>query len=166
MIEHACSNCGVTECQRKVPGRRLFLKQTVGSAVAALAIGFPLLGVVEASDTSGTERRYPIPAADGASIDRSHQVILVRSRSQVFAFALSCPHQNTALKWLPKDGRFQCPKHESRYKPDGTFIDGRATRNMDRFAIRLDAGSVVVDLSKWFQSDRDPHGWASAVVGV
>ena len=38
-----------------------------------------------------------------------------------YAFNLACPHENTALKWLPKDGRFQCPKHESQYQPCGSL---------------------------------------------
>ena len=58
----------------------------------------------------------------------------MRFQGVVYAFNLSCPHQNTALKWQPDDQRFQCPKHKSRYQPDGTFISGRATRGMDRLA--------------------------------
>ena len=35
--------------------------------------------------------------------------------------------------------------NESKYEPNGTFMNGRATRNMDRLAVRVDAGSLVVD---------------------
>ena len=28
----------------------------------------------------------------------------------------------TALKWAPRDAQFQCPKHHSKYRPDGSFI--------------------------------------------
>jgi hypothetical protein len=66
----------------------------------------------------------------------------------VFAFNLSCPHENTALHWRQNDLRFQCPRHESKYQPDGTFTSGRATRNMERFAIRKDGQNVVIDLAK------------------
>ena len=109
---------------------------------------------------------YPIPATDGVTIDDKNEVILVRWQSQIYAFNLSCPHQNTALKWLAADGRFQCPKHKSRYQPDGTFISGRATRNMDRLPIKRDGSSVVVDVDHAFESDKDQAAWRAATVQV
>jgi nitrite reductase/ring-hydroxylating ferredoxin subunit len=114
----------------------------------------------------GDEHRYPLPAADGVTIDRKEQVIIVRYQGHLYGFNLSCPHENTALKWLPKDMRFQCPKHESKYQPNGTFTSGRATRNMDRLAIRKDADALYVDLSHIIKSDVDPAGWAAATVPV
>ena len=123
------------------------------------------LPIYEVSGTgSDKERQYPLPAADGVNIDRQTQVILVRLQNRVYAFALSCPHENAALKWLPKDHRFQCTKHDSKYQPDGTHMSGRATRNMDRFAIRREGESIFVNLQHWFQSDKDPSGWGSALI--
>ncbi|HYL21463.1 MAG TPA: Rieske (2Fe-2S) protein [Gemmatimonadales bacterium] len=110
------------------------------------------------------EHAYPLPAGDGATIDKENQIILVRFAQKVYAFNLSCPHQNTALHWLAEEGRFQCPKHKSRYQPDGVFISGRATRNMDRFAVRRDGDTVVVDVDKMYRSDRNAAEWESAVV--
>ncbi len=110
------------------------------------------------------EVEYPVPTADGATIDRNHQVILVRHRGVACAFALSCPHQNTALKWLGDQGRFQCPKHQSRYTPEGVFLTGRATRNMDRLPIRKDGSRLLVDVDRVYESDKDPAGWAAANV--
>ena len=112
----------------------------------------------------GNERRYPIPASDGASIDRASQVILVRYAGKVYAMSLVCPHENAAVRWLPKDGRFQCSKHSSRYTPDGAFTSGRATRHMDRFPLRRDGGEVVVTIDRVYQSDKDATGWNSARV--
>jgi hypothetical protein len=43
-------------------------------------------------------------------------------------------------------------------------MERRATRNMDRFAVVQDNTTLVVDLEKWFQSDKDPAGWSSAFV--
>lgn len=111
----------------------------------------------------GIEARYPIPAADGVSIDTKNDVIIARVGDSAYAFALACPHQNTALRWLKKDNRFQCPKHQSKYKPTGEFITGRATRNMDRLSIKLDGISLVVDTSQEIRSDSDAAKWAAAV---
>jgi Rieske Fe-S protein len=70
------------------------------------------------------------------------------------------------LKWKAKDSRFQCPKHKSKYEPDGTFISGRATRGMDRFGLRRSGAEIVVDLSKVYQEDKDKAAWDAAAVRV
>jgi len=107
-------------------------------------------------------RRYPVPSTDGVSVDRNAQVMLVRVQNEVVALSLVCPHQNAAVKWLETDHRFQCTRHNSRYQPDGTYMSGRATRNMDRFPIRKEGGSLLVDVTRVYQSDRDPAGWRAA----
>ncbi len=115
---------------------------------------------------AGSERRYSVPATDCVTIDKSSQVIVVRYQQHLYAFNLACPHENTSLKWLPKDGRFQCPKHESRYQPTGVFMDGRATRNMDRLGVSLDGNMLIVDVNKFYRSDKDPAAWAAATVSL
>jgi Rieske Fe-S protein len=154
--------------------RRQALGQISAAAVAAMA-GVtlwpgtaPWLPVAEASGApSGPdEHAFPVPAADGVTIDRDTQVIVVRFQQRVYVFNLACPHENTALRWKQRDGRFQCPRHESQYQPDGTFMTGRATRNMDRFAIRRNGDSLVVDLNRLYRSDQQPQAWAAASVAV
>jgi nitrite reductase/ring-hydroxylating ferredoxin subunit len=155
-----------------VSTRRAFLQMAACFTVSAAALGLSAsdadaLPVAFAEGVaSGSEHRYPIPASDGVTIDKVTQVIIVRYQAHAYAFNLACPHQNQMLRWLPKEGRFQCPKHESKYQPNGTFIDGRATRHMDRLAIRVDGGSLVVDVDKMFQSDKDLGGWTAATVTI
>lgn len=157
-----------------LPGRRQFLKEAtiaLGAVMAALsaspreAAAMPI-SLARAMRRAGDEVTYPFPAADGATFDRDNEVILVRWQGSVYAFALSCPHQNTALKWLGSDARFQCPKHKSKYQPDGTFISGRATRNMDRFALRKDGKNVVVDLAHLYESEKQKTQWTAARLAV
>lgn len=151
--------------------RREFLQQTGCVVMALTAFGLPArLGALPVTSIEGaargTDRTYPIPAADGVSIDRANQVILVRFSGHVFAFALACPHENAALKWVDKDRRFQCTKHDSKYQPDGVYTSGRATRNMDRFPIRKDGNAIVVDVDRVFHSDTDKDAWTAASVAV
>jgi Rieske Fe-S protein len=165
------------ECEGCVLGevieRRAFLRDATLAAIgiftalgaAAEARALPVR-LVSAIATHGDERTYPLPGADGATIDREESVIVVRWQGAVYAFSLACPHQNTALKWAPQDAQFQCPKHHSKYRPDGTFIEGRATRGMDRFAVRRDGDKVVVDLDKLFQQDKDAGDWKAALIQV
>ena len=164
-----CTDCPLD------PERREFLR-AAGAALASLG----LLGLlprdadaapprvvhalaVAPHDRLG-EKRYPIPAADGVTIDRENAVILARAAGKVYAFSLACPHQNTALRWNADDHQFQCPKHKSRYREDGVFIEGRATRSMDRLATRRDGAMVVVDVDLMYQQDEKPAEWAGAVV--
>ena len=152
-----------------VPDRREFLRTASAFALAAIELALPIRSVsakVLFSTVGGRKTlSYPVPAADGADIDRDNEVILVRYQNEVFAFNLGCPHQNVALRWNEDSRRFQCPKHHSQYQPDGAFITGRATRNMDRLAIRRDTpNSVVVDPDTLFRNDEDEAGWNAAVV--
>jgi len=149
--------------------RREFLREAaLAVAAIAAALGIPAraqaLGVLRAAWNNGNNVAYPLPGADGVTIDKEHQVILVRHQGSVYAFALSCPHQRTALKWKEDDGRFQCPKHKSKYQPDGTFISGRATRGMDRYAVQKKGAEILVDVTKLFREDKEKGKWAAAVV--
>ena len=58
------------------------------------------------SRTGGGGVNYALPPADGTLIDKPNEVILARHQGSVYAFALSCPHQNTALRWLADEGWF------------------------------------------------------------
>ncbi|HYD53717.1 MAG TPA: Rieske 2Fe-2S domain-containing protein [Gemmatimonadaceae bacterium] len=162
----SCAPCPLADASR-----RAFLRDLGAAAAAVVAtLGLPAVAsasgwpVVQALARAGDERTYPIPAADGVQIDAKEEVIIARAGNRVFAFSLACPHQNTALRWQPAQSRFACPKHKSTYRPDGTFIAGKATRGMDRFALRRAGANVVVDLSRVHQQDEDPAGWEAAVV--
>jgi nitrite reductase/ring-hydroxylating ferredoxin subunit len=173
-MTHDSSDC--TGCPID-PERRAFLR-SLGAAVASLAmLGLlprdadaaslrAITALSAAPHDRRNEKRYPIPAADGVSIDKDNEVIVARANGKLYAFALACPHQNTALRWNADDHQFQCPKHKSRYRDDGTFIEGRATRNMDRLAVRRDGVLLVVDVDALIQQDEHPAEWAAAFVAV
>ena len=159
------------ECD-DLPCRREFLQSAgcFGVAIGWLGLSSSAAEALPVFFTegvqSGSETRFPIPPVDSANVDRTAQVIVARAQGHVYVFALSCPHENNVVKWLPKDHRFQCTKHDSRYQPDGVHTSGRATRNMDRYVIRRDGDSVLVDLHRWIQSDKDPAGWAAATIAM
>jgi nitrite reductase/ring-hydroxylating ferredoxin subunit len=164
-VQDDCAGCPLAG------SRREFLRDSAGAVLAALAT----LGLTRSASalpirwlTSAAIDRnsisYAIPAGNSVSIDRHNEVILVRWDNAVYAFALSCPHQNTALRWLEADGRFQCPKHKSKYRPDGTFMSGRATRGMDRYSLQRQQDMVVVDVATLHKQTDDPDGWTAAVI--
>ena len=168
------TDIGGTECGGcELPDRRGFLIQAAAMVVGAMvglgmnadrAIAMPLGFLTGIRSPNGKDVSFPIPAADGATIDRDNDLILARYQGKVYAFGLACPHQNTALRWLAAEGRFQCPKHKSKYAPDGTFLSGRATRSMDRYAVRKDGSNIVVNVNTLYEQDKQHAEWEAAVV--
>jgi nitrite reductase/ring-hydroxylating ferredoxin subunit len=166
-LSRECDDCPIADAVE----RRAFIREAlsgVAVAFAALGVGPARASAMSVMFAHGTgpraEKRYPIPPADGVVIDKKESVIIARSEGKLFAFSLACPHQNTALRWDKSNNRFKCPKHESRYRPDGVFIDGRATRGMDRFAIKREAEEIVVNLDALYREDENKAEWANAVV--
>lgn len=149
-------------------GRRAFVMRATHAVAALVGLAaLPTLARAVPVSHAGTPhdvRRYAIPAADGVAIDEESSVIIARRANAVYGFSLACPHKRTALAWQPRNDRFECPKHKSKYRPDGSFISGRATRSMDRYAIRRDGAHVVVDLTQLLREDRDAGAWRAAVV--
>jgi nitrite reductase/ring-hydroxylating ferredoxin subunit len=139
--------------------RRDFLKQAAALLSGALVVvaGAPI-------SASGAELTFPVPAADGATVDRDNGVILVRYQGKVFAFNLSCPHENAAVRWKAAVNRFECSRHDSKYEPNGTYTSGRATRNMDRFPVRRNGDTIVVNVATLIQSDTNKAQWDAAAV--
>ncbi len=162
-LEEECDACGAC-----LLPRRDFVRLGLTAAAAALmpsAVSAAPLGRSAASGPGGA-LSYPIPSADGVQVDRKNEVILVRYQGTIAAFALSCPHQRSMLRWRDKDGIFRCTKHHSEYSPLGEFQKGRATRNMDRLGIRVAGDQVVVDPTTVFHSDENSSGWNGAVVSA
>ena len=163
-----CGGCELAD-------RRRFLTQAAAMVVGAMvglgmnaerATAMPLDFLAGTRAPNGKDVSFPIPAADGATIDRDNDLILARYQGKVYAFSLACPHQNTALHWLAAEGRFQCPKHKSKYAPDGTFLSGRATRSMDRYAVRKDGNNLVVNIGTLYEQDKQKQEWEAAFIAA
>ena len=161
----SCRECPLLERRTFVRDAAIALAGIV-AGLGGTPGGARALGVTfgRALQRSGDEHSYPIPSEDGATIDHDAEVIVVRYQQKAYAFSLACPHQHTALRWQPEDNQFQCPRHHSRYRPDGAFVSGRATRSMDRFGVRRDGGNIVADVAKYYRQDHDPTEWEAAFV--
>ena len=164
--ELRCAECALVD-------RRTFLAQTALAGVAAFLAGCSAGSGPTGPSFNGplvvSPAQYPSLNAVGgiARVDTpdGYPIAVVHMGAQQYAaFSLVCPHQRTALRWNQGDGQFQCPKHHSKYRPDGTFVSGRATRGMDRFSVTRSGDEIVVDLDAMHKEDKDPAGWAAAVV--
>ena len=153
-------------------GRRGFLRDGL-MAVAAITLVAGASAPLEAMSrryardiAGGAAVTYDVPAQDGATIDRANKVILVRYHGLVHAFSLECPHRGTMVEWQPENARFYCPKHKSTFQPEGTRIQGKSPRSLDRFKVSVAGGKVTVDTGVVFDADADAAGWAAAGVRV
>lgn len=65
---------------------------------------------------------------------------LVNLDQGVLAIYKVCTHLGCLYKWSDINFRFECPCHGSKFELDGTYIEGPAPRNLDRFVVQaLDA---------------------------
>lgn len=171
------SRTDVPECDACSSRRTFFsdlaaLGASALAAAAAVGLASPVWSPLDALPSRSPGRggprtvSYRVPTGDSVAIDKQNEVILCRKGAEIFAFALSCPHQNTALRSLPRNSGFQCPRHKSKYGADGAFQSGKATRNMDRLPISLEGAQIVVDPATLIKSDTDPAKWAAALVRV
>jgi nitrite reductase/ring-hydroxylating ferredoxin subunit len=160
-----CNDCSL--------GRRAFLRAGARAAAVVAAIaatggraGAMPVRFISAVAFGDKEATYAIPAGDSVNIDHDKDIILARAGTSLYAFDLSCPHQNTALRWSASDRRFECPRHHSKYSADGIYIEGRATRSMDRHAVRRDGNNIVVDLDTSYEQVQDAAQWKAAFLAV
>jgi len=63
-------------------------------------------------------------------------------------------------------GQIPHKRHTQFRQPDGTFISGRATRNMDRLPIKRAGDALIVDVDVAYKSDSQPAEWAAAKVAL
>lgn len=165
----AHSACG-DDCDDS--GRRAFLRDGLMAvaAITAIAGGAAPLHAMTRDYLTGLASlgtvTLPVPAADGATIDRTNRLILIRYRGMVYACSLECPHKGTMVQWEPQNARFYCPKHKSTFQPEGTRIQGKAPRGLDRYAVTLQGSNVVVDTSVLIDGAANAAGWAAAAVKV
>jgi nitrite reductase/ring-hydroxylating ferredoxin subunit len=163
-----CDGCPIATSTRRDFMRDVTLGLAGVFASMGIARGASALPVVmmEAIARGSAGITYAIPAGDSVQIDKDNEVILVRWQNVMYAFNLSCPHQRTPLRWNDSAKEFQCPKHHSKYRPDGDFISGRATRGMDRLAIKRQGSNVIVDGDQLFEEDANEAQWKAAFVRV
>jgi cytochrome b6-f complex iron-sulfur subunit len=58
-----------------------------------------------------------------------------------------CTHLGCLYNWNTQEVKFICPCHGSQFQKDGTYIQGPAPRNLDRFVVRVETpdGQVIAE---------------------
>jgi cytochrome b6-f complex iron-sulfur subunit len=56
-----------------------------------------------------------------------------------------CVHLGCRVPWCPSSQWFECPCHGSKYNRVGEKQGGPAPRGLDRFALEISGGNIIVD---------------------
>ncbi|MFO7632997.1 MAG: Rieske 2Fe-2S domain-containing protein [Caldilinea sp.] len=142
--------------------RRNFLKLTWGVAGAvalaesgAVAYMFLSPRTVE-GEFGGVFTAGPLESFPTGSVTpfTSGRFYLVREDDGGFvALYRKCTHLGCAVPWEPAQGRFVCPCHASAFERNGGLVNAPAPRPLDRFAVTIVEGVVMVDTGRPIQRD-------------
>jgi cytochrome b6-f complex iron-sulfur subunit len=133
-----------------VPTRREFLNEAAAAALGIAAVGSMIVTygylspnvLFEPPTTfrAGSPDLYP---PNSVTFLEDQQVYIVRSENGFFAVSAICTHLGCITQWKPELGLIACPCHGSKFKPDGTKIEGPAPRPLPHFAISLTADGLL-----------------------
>ncbi len=92
---------------------------------------------------AGNPDLYPLHSV---TFLQDQQVYIVRMPEGFYAVSAVCTHLGCITQWKPDTDMIACPCHGSKFKADGTKIEGPAPRPLPHFVISLTAdGELLVD---------------------
>jgi cytochrome b6-f complex iron-sulfur subunit len=90
-----------------------------------------------------------VPPADvpdqGVLYVSGARAYLTRIDDEVVALSETCPHLSCRVPWCEQAGEFECPCHGSFFNRAGDHAKGPSPRGMDRYAVEIVDGKVVID---------------------
>ncbi len=139
-------------------GEREIKRRDFFSEIAGAALGIAGLGAMvvtyrylspnalfepSLSFRAGNPDLYPV---NSVTYLQDQQVYIVRTPGGFYAVSAVCTHLGCVTQWKPESNGIACPCHGSKFKSDGTKIEGPAPRSLPHFAIALTAdGELRVD---------------------
>jgi cytochrome b6-f complex iron-sulfur subunit len=92
---------------------------------------------------AGNPDLYPVHSV---TFLQDQQVYIVRMPEGFYAVSAVCTHLGCVTQWKPDAEMIACPCHGSKFKSDGTKIEGPAPRPLPHFSITLtEDGELLVD---------------------
>ena len=89
------------------------------------------------------------------------KLFVARNEQGCFAMSSVCTHLGCMVQHQTAAGAkeaYFCPCHGSRFDPEGQVVGGPAPRPLDRVALTIDGGELVVDVKETV-----PHGTVTEV---
>ena len=134
--------------------RRKFLEWgwKVGGTLLGVAAGWTVFESLRppagASTTGAIKLGDPSAYAAGTATYVSNGRFYVTNPGDtLFALTQKCPHLGCRVPFCDSSGRFECACHGSVFDLGGEWVQGPAPRGMDRYAVAIQDGVVVVDTS-------------------
>jgi cytochrome b6-f complex iron-sulfur subunit len=132
--------------------RKFFVKMGVGSmAVATLGtgvFGYQYMSpnvLFEPSQivNTGKPEEYEL---DSVTFDPKNGIYVIRDAAGFYALSATCTHLGCVTGWNPELGMIACPCHGSKFRKDGTKIEGPAPRPLPWLRMWInDEGNLMVD---------------------
>lgn len=132
-----------SRAQAEKPSRREFLYYVWGASMA-MALGGTAAGLVWYMMPRPNRDDLFLVTPDNVPAIGSYIWIRTRGMHKSFYIAHTdvdtlvalspfCTHLGCLVKWVELNHRFECPCHNQRYELNGNYINGVATRSLDRF---------------------------------
>ena len=90
---------------------------------------------------------FPTDAVGAAKGITAYSAVLEGYEAGLVALYQKCVHLGCRVPWCGTSQWFECPCHGSQYNRVGEKKGGPAPRGLDRFALAVEGGQVVVDTS-------------------
>ena len=95
---------------------------------------------------AGIPNLYPM---DSVTYIPEQQVYILRSGQGLWALSAVCTHLGCITQWKPDANMIACPCHGSKFRRNGTKIEGPAPQPLPRLSLTLTAGGeLLVDKSE------------------
>jgi cytochrome b6-f complex iron-sulfur subunit len=79
---------------------------------------------------------------------RKERCIIAHHPTGLLALSAECTHLKCTVDYLPERQVIFCPCHSAQFSTTGAVLAGPAPRPLDRFAITVQDGQIVVDTTQ------------------
>ncbi len=94
---------------------------------------------------AGKPDQFP---ADSVTLDVATGIFVVHAQEGFYALQATCTHLGCLTAWKPESNMIACPCHGSKFRRDGTKIEGPAPRPLPWLRMWMsDDGELMVDRS-------------------
>jgi cytochrome b6-f complex iron-sulfur subunit len=140
--------------------RRVFLGVLGGTALATAGLGTTVTAVrflwpevlFEEATRFLVGRPEDIPV-NSVLVLPEQKAYVVHAADGFYALAATCTHLGCLTQYERDQNRLFCPCHGSRFGIDGEVTNGPAPRPLPRLALTLEAGQLVLDVSRVVDTD-------------
>ncbi|MCA9257636.1 MAG: Rieske (2Fe-2S) protein [Planctomycetales bacterium] len=98
---------------------------------------------------SGSSIDFTSPSGVRVTIRRDEGEPQDLRAENFLALSSVCPHLGCRVHWESANKRFFCPCHNGVFSPDGVATEGppaQAGQNLPRYALKLDRGSLYIEM--------------------